>query len=139
VINEDKLMIEYLMLTVLNIKNINYGKFNTQYLVDFPTTLFEKAKKMEQMLRIINDPAIQDKIKIKIKNKDFVEYKEIIYELMKRGYKFALILDDSFTASQEEIRKLSIFDYIILNKSLENYDELKRYERQIENLIIDEG
>ncbi len=139
IVNEDKLIIEYLMLTVFNIKMILDGKFNTQYLIDFPMSLFEKTKKLDQALRIINDPIIQDKIKIKIKYRDFIIHRNEIYELMKSGYKFAVIIDDSFIISKEHIKKLEIFEFVILSKKLEYYEEFKEYADQLENLIIDEG
>ena len=139
IVNEDKLIIEYLMLTVFNIKMILDGKFNTQYLIDFPMSLFEKSKKLDQALRIINDPIIQDKIKIKIKYRDFIIHRNEIYELMKSGYKFAVIIDDSFIISKEHIKKLEIFEFVILSKKLEYYEEFQEYADQLENLIIDEG
>lgn len=139
IVNEDKFIIEYLMLTVFNIRMILEGKFNTQYLIDFPMSLFEKTKKLDQALRIINDPIIQDKIKIKIKYRDFIIHRNEIYELMKSGYKFAVIIDDSFIISKEHIKKLEIFEFVILSKKLEYYEEFKEYADQLENLIIDEG
>lgn len=139
IVNEDKLTIEYLMLTVFNIRMILEGKFTTQYLVDFPVTLFDKPKKLEQTLRIINDPAIQDKIKIKIKYRDFVIHRDDIYGLMKSGYKFAVIIDDSFIISKEHIKKLAMFDYVILSKKLKYFEEFTENAEGLENLIIDEG
>lgn len=139
IVNEDKFIIEYLMLTVFNIRMILEGKFNTQYLIDFPMSLFEKTKKLDQALRIINDPIIQDKIKIKIKYRDFIIHRNEIYELMKSGYKFAVIIDDSFIISKEHIKKLEIFEFVILSKKLEYYEEFKEYADQLKNLIIDEG
>lgn len=139
IVNEDKLIIEYLMLTVFNIRLILEGKFNTQYLVKFPMSLFDKPKKLEQALRIINDPAIQDKIKIKIKYRDFIIHRDEIYELMKSGYKFAVIIDDSFIISKEHIKKLTIFDYVLLSKKLEYFEEFQENAEGLENLIIDEG
>ena len=139
IVNEDKYIIEYLMLTVFNIRMILDGKFNTQYLVDFPMSLFGKTKKLDQALRIINDPAIQEKIKIKVKYRDFIIHRNEIYELMKNGYKFAVIIDDSFIISKEHIKKLEIFNFVILSKKLEYFDEFQEYADQLENLIIDEG
>lgn len=139
IVNEDKIIIEYLMLTVFNIRMILEGKFNTQYLVDFPITLFEKRKKLDQALRIINDPSIQEKIKIKIKYREFIVHREEIYELMKKGYKFAIIVDDSFIISREHIRKLEIFNYIILSKKLKYFEEFQENSEGLENIIIDEG
>lgn len=139
IVNEDKLIIEYLMLTVFNIKMILEGKFNTQYLVDFPMTLFDKSKKLNQALRIINDPSIQEKIKIKIKYRDFIIHRNEIYELMKEGYKFAVIIDDSFIISKEHIKKLAIFNYVIISKKLKYFEEFQENSEGLEKLIIDEG
>lgn len=139
IVNEDKLIILYLMLTVFNIKMILEGKFDTQYLVDFPVTVFQKKKKLEQVLRIINDPAMQEKIKIKIKYRDFIINREEIYELMKSGYKFAVIIDDSFIISKEHIKKLAIFNYVIISKNLKYFEEFQEDAGDLENLIIDEG
>ena len=58
---------------------------------------------------------------------------------MKSGYKFAVIIDDSFIISKEHIKKLEIFEFVILSKKLEYYEEFKEYADQLENLIIDEG
>lgn len=139
IVNEDKLIIEYLMLTVFNIRMILEGKFNTQYLVEFPMSLFTKKKKLDQALRIINDQSILDKIKIKIKYRDFIIHRNEIYELMKNGYKFAVIIDNSFIISKEHIKKLSIFNYVIISKKLEYFDEFMENANGLENLIIDEG
>lgn len=139
IVNEDKIIIEYLMLTVFNIRMILEGKFSTQYLVDFPMTLFEKPKKLDQALRIINDSSIQEKIKIKIKYRDFIIHREEIYELMKNGYKFAVIIDDSFIISKEHIRKLEIFEFVIVSKKLKYFEEFQENAEGLENLIIDEG
>ena len=139
IVNEDKLIIEYLMLTVFNIRMILEGKFNTQYLVEFPMSLFSKRKKLTQALRIINDQSILDKIKIKIKYRDFIMHRNEIYELMKNGYKFAVIIDDSFIISKEHIKKLSMFNYVIISKKLKYFDEFMENADGLENLIIDEG
>ena len=139
IVNEDKLIIEYLMLTVFNIRMILEGKFNTQYLVEFPMSLFAKRKKLDQALRIINDQSILDKIKIKVKYRDFIIHRNEIYELMKNGYKFAVIIDDSFIISKEHIKKLSMFNYVIISKKLKYFDEFMENADGLENLIIDEG
>lgn len=138
IINEDKLMIEYILLTILNIRLILNGNFNTQYLVDFPITIFEKKQKMEQLLNILDNSAIQERISLKIKYKDFIEHKEEIYELMKKGYKFVIIIDEKFDINKDELRKLEIFKYVIVNKRSKIYENFKKYNDELENLIIDE-
>lgn len=139
VVNEDKIMIQYILLTVSGIKRILEGKFNGQYLVELPNTLLKKNKKLEQILKIIDAPVIQEIIKIKIKYKDFIIYRNTIYDLMKKGYRFAIIIDESFIINKQQIKKLEIFDYILINKSKEYYEEFQKYEQEIEKIIINEG
>ena len=94
---------------------------------------------MEKVLKIISEPAIQERIRIKITNTNFEKHREEIYELMKLGYKFVLEVDDTFEVTQENIKKLSIFSYVIISSKLNNIEEFKQYERELENIRIDEG
>lgn len=139
VIFEDRMIITYMMLTTLIIKMINEGKFNSIYLVEFPITLLEKEKKREQVLKILSEPAIQDRVRLKITNEDFEKHKEEIYELMKMGYRFILEIDDTFEVTQENIKKLSIFSYVIISSKRDNIIEFQKYESELEEIRIDEG
>lgn len=58
---------------------------------------------------------------------------------MKKGYSFAVIIDDSFIISQEHIRKLEVFKYVIVSKKIEYFEEFKENSQDLKNLIIDEG
>ena len=58
---------------------------------------------------------------------------------MKNGYKFAVIVDDSFIISREHMKKLAIFNYVIVSKKLKYFDEFQENAEGLENLIIDEG
>lgn len=136
VINEDKLIIEYNLLVGVCINDINKCNFDTKYLVNFANTLFEKEKKLRQTLRIIDNTAIQDKIILKIKYQDFEKNKEIIYSLMKEGFKFALILDDNFETTMDNIRKLDMFQYLLVPENNKNYDFIKENEIRISKTII---
>lgn len=139
VINEDKLIIEYIMLSIHMIKAINEGKFNTRYLTPFPITSLGKEVKREQILGVISSPAIQDRVILKITYKDFEKNREQIYELMKNGYKFAVILDETFTVNKDDVKKLSIFTYVIVSKMLDKYYNLAEFEKDIEDIRIYEG
>ena len=58
---------------------------------------------------------------------------------MKNGYKFAVIIDDSFIISKEHMKRLEIFNYVIVSKKLEYFDEFQENAQLLENIIIDEG
>ena len=135
-VNEDKLIIEYILLTLECIKDINNADFSTKYLVDFAKTLYKKQKKLKQTLRVIDNAAIQDKIFLKIYYQDFEENKELIYSLIKEGYRFAIIIDDSFKPTLMNIKKLSIFEFLLVPEQCKNYEKIKENENKIINTII---
>ena len=135
-INEDKLIIEYTLLVPVCIKDIENGNFETKYIVDFARTLYSKEKKIKQTLKVVNDPAIQDKIVFKIYYTDFTENKELLYSLIQDGFKFAIIIDDSFEVTDANLRKLNIFKYMLVTKDNKNYYKIKQRETKINNIII---
>lgn len=135
-VNEDKLIIEYILLTLECIKDINNADFSTKYLVEFANTLYKKQKKLKQTLRVIDNAAIQDKIFLKIYYQDFEENKELIYSLIKQGYRFAIIIDDSFKPTLMNIKKLSIFEFLLVPEQCKNYEKIKENENKIINTII---
>ena len=136
IINEDKLIIEYMLLTLVCIEDINKGNFTTKYLVNFANTLFKKQSKLKQTLKTIDDSAIQDKVFLKLQYSDFETNKELIYNLMKEGYRFAIIIDDSFEPTLTNLRKLSIFKYMLVPEKCKNYETIKEEQTKINNIII---
>lgn len=135
-INEDKLIIEYMLLVGECIKDINKGDFDRKYLVDFAKSLYGKDKKIKQTLRVLNNVAIQDKVFLKIEYKDFLLNKDLIYELMQDGFKFSIIIDDSFEVTDANLRMLNMFKYMLVPKNNRNYEEIKDRETIINNVII---
>lgn len=134
IINEDKLLVEYYLTSIQILKDIIKQNFRRVYVVEFATTLLKKTNKIKNLLHIISNSAIQEKICIKIRYENFAKNREKIYELMKQGYNIALILDDSFEVNYKNIESLRLFKYIILNKHLDNYEEIKN--NNIKNIII---
>ena len=63
---------------------------------------------------------------MKIRYEKFMENKEAIYELMREGYKIAIILDDSFEVDFKNLESLDMFKFIIINKDFEKYKEFNK-------------
>ena len=116
IINEDKLIIEYYLITVQIIKDIIRQNFKKQYIVEFAETLLSKPKKILGILNVIDNSAIQDKISLKVRYEYYLENKEKIYELMREGYRFAIILDNSFEVDYKNMENLKMFKYVLLNR-----------------------
>jgi len=129
-VGEDRLFIEYTLMSVQIIQDIVRGNFKKQYIVDFADTLFDKRQKLERLFKLIENPVIQDKLMVKIPYEMFIKNKDLIYRLMKRGFRFAIIIDDTFEGTLDAIAKLNVFKYILVNENtkwfhniIDNIDE----------------
>ena len=134
-INEDKLLIEYYLVAKKALEDVLKKNFTRQYVLEFTDKLLNKPNKLKNLLNIIDNAAIKDKVSIKIKYEFFIENKEKIYELIKEGFKITLILDNSFKVNYKTIDTLEVFKYVILNKDLKNYNEIIKYKQNIKNII----
>lgn len=134
IVNEDKLIVEYYLTAIQILKDIIKRNFKKIYIVEFASSLLNKPKKLRRLLNIIDNSAIQEKICIKIRYENFIKNKEKVFEIMKKGYNIALILDNSFEIKFKNIESLRLFKYIILNKNLKQYEKIKNED--IKNIII---
>ena len=134
-INEDKLLIEYYLVTKKVLEDVLKQNFTRQYVLEFSDKLLSKPNKLKNLLNIIDNTAIKDKISIKIKYEAFIENKEKIYDLMRDGYKITIILDNAFEVNYKNIEGLSAFKYVIVNRDLKNYNEVMKYRKNIKNII----
>ena len=132
--NEDKLFVEYNMISAQIIKDIIKGNFKKQYIVEFADSLFEKKQKILRLLNIIDNSAIQDKLSLKIKHETFLKYREEAYELLRSGYRIALLADETIDTDRAELEKLKMFKYILINKDAPYYDEIIR-KKTLQNII----
>lgn len=135
VINEDKLIIEYYLIVLQVLRDILKQNFKRQYIVEFSETILTKPKKIKSLLNIINNIGIQDKICLKIKYEDFKNKKQEIYDLMRDGYRFAVIIDNSFEVNNKNVEILQMFKFVILNKQIKKYDEFAPYKDSLQNVI----
>lgn len=132
---EDKLSVEYNLMSVEIIQDILKGNFKRQYIIEFNTNLFKKKRKLARLLNVINNSAVQDKVNLKITYKEFLQNKDNIYELMRDGFKFAVILDNSFEPEYANFERLNAFYYTIASKKLDYYDKVITNESIIKRLI----
>ena len=67
---------------------------------------------------------------LKINYGDFIKNKAKVFELIKEGYKFVLVIDNEFE-DVEELRKLQMFSFIIVEKHLKCYKQIaKKYKNE---------
>lgn len=132
IIDEDKLIIEYYLVTMQILKDILKQNFKKQYIVEFSSSLLKKPKKLKNLLNVINSTAVQEKLSIKIRYGKFIKNKEKVYELMRKGYKIAIVLDDTFEVNVKNLQTLDMFKYVIVNKTFKDYKKIKDRNNIIE-------
>lgn len=129
---EDKLFVEYNLIAMQVIKDINCGIYKREYIVEFATSILEKNQKLTRLLEILNSTALQDRVILNIDFKEFMKYKDSIYEILRNGYKIALYIDETFEENQSNIQRLSLFKYILVgNEEIRNMLE----ENKIANIV----
>lgn len=132
---EDKLVVEYYLVVIQILKDILKLNFKRKYILEFADTLLKKPKKIKGFLNIINSFAVQEKVSLKIRYEQFVQNKETIYELMRNGYKITIILDNSFDVTFKNIETLEMFEFVIVNRDLKKYNEIKQNIQELNNII----
>lgn len=131
---ENKLVVEYVLLSVVAIRDILNGNFKDVYIAEFCNSLFKKVQKLESVLAILTNQALQDKIIITISYRDFQKNKEAILEYTNRGFKFAIELDD-YLENVDEIKKLKMFKFILLPNNIKLYKEIVKCKKQFTNIL----
>ncbi len=135
IVSEDKLFIEYMLISIQIINDIENGIYNQNYLVEFTESLFEKKQKISRLLYVIDNQAIQDRLSFVIDYKNFIKYKDEIYNFVKSGFKIAINLDESFEFDAVELKRLTIFSYVLIDSNFEYYQDVLKNKNILENII----
>lgn len=133
IIAEDKLQIEYILLSTVAIRDIINGNFKDCYIAEFETSLFKKKQKLNGILALIENQALQEKINLNIKYADYMKNQKSVLEYIKRGFSFVITLDDTLK-NAEDVEKLKIFKLVIVPEELKIYKEIKSNDVNIERM-----
>lgn len=134
IVAEDKLQVEYMLLSLISMRDIINGNFKDTYIAEFTNTLFKKKTKLDSILSLIKNQALQAKISINIEYADYIKYKKVILDYTNKGYNFVITLDNSIK-SVEDVEKLKMFKIVIAPQNLVLYRELKQNKEILNNVI----
>ena len=116
-ISEDIHFVEYHLLAGTVLDDIINGNVKNQYIVQFPITVINKKQKTQRLLDIVNSEFMKYKISFEIEFDDLEKNKAKIYELIGQGYKFAIKIKNQNELKQEDIKRLEVFKYVIIDKN----------------------
>ncbi len=133
--NEDKLQVEYSIVSKDILNDILDHNFKKKYILNLADSLLSKQKKRKSILNILNSSALQEKASLLITYNNFIRNKDNIYNFIKLGYKFSVYLDESFEPDLANLERLNMFEYSIISNELSNYNEIIKHKKEIKNLI----
>lgn len=116
IVLENKLFINYTMVSVLVLKDVLYLDCN-YYIVDFSKSLIEKEDKLKRLFNIIDNDIVKDRVILSVNENDFLEYRDNYLKYINEGYKFILYLSDDSSLKNDSIRK--VFSYVVDNDVVE--------------------
>ena len=125
-IAENKLQVEYSMISQVVLKNIINGDYKSNYLVNLTDSIFKKEDKLKRTLKIFDNDIGKELIAIKITYTAFIENKDLLLNYIKEGYKFAIILDDKYISDNPNIAILDMFKYIIITDRKNLTEKIKQ-------------
>lgn len=135
IIAEDKLQVEYLLLSIIVIRDIVNGSFKDTYIAEFAPTLFKKKQKLDSLLSIIDNQALQSEISLNIMYSDYIKNKKSVFEYTKKGFNFTITLDNSIQ-NIEDVEELKMFKIVIAQKNLVLYRDLKNNKTLFTNVVF---
>ena len=116
---ENKQYLLYLMLSGYILKNTIELNFSENYIVDFPESLFEKEKKINKYIKVLDNKVTKPRVHLRFNYSAYLKNKARINSFIKSGFNVAIVLDDSY---DENLKILDIFSYVFVYEKYEYYD-----------------
>jgi hypothetical protein len=140
IIAEDKISVLLTLLSAQLIKDMISSNFNKKYILYIPSSLYEKDKKLEKLLRMIDDKYAKDNVIILITIEDLLRNRKITQKIRKTGYKFAVFFDKETAIDTKNRGDIYIADYIFINKKIVNMKNILSFipEELVENVISED-
>lgn len=127
VVAEDKMSVLLTLLSVQLIKDMTSPGFNKKYIFYIPNSLYTKEKKLDKILKMIDDKYAKDNAIILLTFEDLLRNEKIIKEIRKLGYKFALAFNQETALNETNRGNMFIANYIFINKQFKNKAEIVSY------------
>lgn len=126
VVNEDKLIVEYSLISQRLLEDIKNYNYSSNYIIDFACSLFEKETKLKKILNIISNEICKERLVLKLRFKDFIDNKDNILKMINNGYNFAIYIDEDYKNSIEYKKIVSsVFKYIVIKNNVIGKDVFK--------------
>ncbi len=133
VVLENRTYLALVMLSSKILSEVISLKFSNNYVLNFPGSLFKKPKKIIKFTKLLNDDLLKERINLRIKYKDYKEFKRTVNEIIKEGYSISLELDDTYVT---DFDNLFLFSNIFVSKEAPYYDTIINNKDAIKTNVV---
>lgn len=130
---ENRIYLEILMLSSKILEDIFHLDYSGNYIVDFPSSLFDKPKKIIKYLKALDNDYLKSKINLKIMYKDYKAHKKDVHTLINNGYSVCLELDETYDI---DFSNLLLFSYVFVSKKYKYYDIIINSKEDVKTQVI---
>lgn len=120
VIAENKVLILLNLLSIRLVRDMIESDFEKKYIIYIPKTLYTKVKKLEKILKIIDDSYAKDSVIILLEFANLNTYKTTIRKFKKEGYNFAVSISDYIKNNQKNYPNINLSEYVFVDKDIPN-------------------
>ena len=139
VVAEDKMSVLLTLLQEQLVIDMLEGFFNKNYIIYIPKSLYNKEKKCEGLLRMVDDEYAKEHMNVLISLEDLIEKGGLIKVFRKAGYKFALTIDEDTEFTENSRNKICLVSNIFVNKNVENEKLAPYISEDMKNLVFSEN
>ena len=113
VVAEDKVLVILNILLSKIAKDMIDGNFKNKYLLYLPASIYDKANKLNNILKILNDEFVKNSVLILTKSSVIANKKKEFKDIKKLGYQIAIVYDNiQLKATDATIYSLATYMFI---------------------------
>ena len=136
IIAEDKVMVLLNLLLTNIVRDMFDLEENKKYFINIPNSIYVKPNKLDKIFKMFEDEYAKNNIIVVIEQDTLIEYSEQITELRKKGYHFALILNDETKSNDNKYIELT--EYIFIDKKIMSYNLIFSLSSDLTKTIIND-
>lgn len=123
IVAEDKMAVLLTLLSGQIARDIMAFDYNKKYIIHIPSGLYEKEKKLEGLLKLIDDEYAKNHICILVDIETIFNNKKITTKLKKDGYNLSILINKKINV-EKSLGYLYLADYLFIDKDEEDISSL---------------
>ena len=134
IIAEHKVMVLLNLLHINIIKDMLDMEENKKYFITIPNSVYTKPNKLDKIFKLFEDEYAKNNIIVVVEGNELNEYGEQIAELRKKGYLFAVVIDNEDFDS----KYMEFAEYLFIDKKVMSYNLISNIPDDLTRKVIND-